>query len=69
MQTTTRAIHGEPAYTRVKREPTRLLSLYNRYTDLGGRGEGMGMGTGDGVRACLPCERRRQGRRRCVCVS
>lgn len=30
MQTTTRAIHGEPAYTRVKREPTRLLSLYNR---------------------------------------
>lgn len=30
MQTTTRAIQGEPAYTRVKREPTRLLSLYNR---------------------------------------
>lgn len=30
MQTTTRAISGEPLYTRVKREPTRLLSLYNR---------------------------------------
>jgi len=29
MQTTTRAIHGEPSYTRVKREPTKLLSLYN----------------------------------------
>ena len=30
MQTTTRAIHGEPSYTRLKREPTKLLSLYNQ---------------------------------------